>query len=125
MMRKNQLELRLNELGKNLVSELKQEGYWEGRLSSSALGVAVAVAALYFDNPQKNTTEIEKGLNWLKKNMNSDGSFGDTPESPGNVSTSLLVYAAANLFREEKSWIISFQEQIARYLQKQNIDIHS
>jgi hypothetical protein len=42
---KKELEKRLNELGKNLVSELKPEGYWEGRLSSSALGVAVAVAA--------------------------------------------------------------------------------
>jgi squalene-hopene/tetraprenyl-beta-curcumene cyclase len=125
MMQKKELEQRICELGKNLVLELKPEGYWEGRLSSSALGVAVAVAALYFDNSLKHSVEIEKGLNWLKNNINFDGSFGDTPESPGNVSTSLLVYAAANLFREEKNWIISFQKQIAGYLQKQNIDIHS
>jgi len=125
MMQKKELEQRICELGKNLVLELKPEGYWEGRLSSGALGVAVAVAALFFDDPTKHAKEIEKGLNWLKNNINSDGSFGDTPESQGNVSTSLLVYAAANLFREEKSWIISFQKHIAGYLQKQNIDIHS
>ncbi|WP_372948342.1 prenyltransferase/squalene oxidase repeat-containing protein [Mariniphaga sp.] len=125
MKQKNELLQRLNELGRNLVSELKPEGYWEGRLSSSALGVAVAVAALYFDNPKAHANEIDRGLNWLKSNMNTDGSFGDTPESPGNVSTSLLVYATANLFREGKSWINSFQKQIAGYLRTQNIDIHS
>ncbi len=125
MKQKNELLQRLNELGRNLVSEIKSEGYWEGRLSSSALGVAVAVAALYFDNPKAHANEIDRGLNWLKSNMNTDGSFGDTPESPGNVSTSLLVYATANLFMEEKNWIISFQEQIAGYLRTQNIDIHS
>lgn len=124
-MKKNELQQRLNELGKNLVSELKPEGYWEGRLSSSALGVAVAVAALYFDNSQNHKPEIEKGLNWLKTNINTNGSFGDTPESPGNVSTSLLVYAALNLFRGKISWIIPLQEQIESYLSKQNIDIHS
>lgn len=125
MTEKKELEKRLNELGKNLVSELNPEGYWEGRLSSSALGVAVAVAALYFDNPQKHTSEIDMGLNWLKTNINTDGSFGDTPESPGNVSTSLLVYAALNLFREKKSWIIPLQDQVESYLSKQNINIHS
>ena len=124
-MNRTETQKRLNELGKNLILELKPEGYWEGRLSSSALAVAVAVAALYFDNPKVHAKEIDRGLNWLKSNINTDGSFGDTPESPGNISTSLLVYAAANLFREEKSRIISFQEQIAGYLQMQNIDIHS
>lgn len=125
MIQKEELENRLNELGKNLVSELKPEGYWEGRLSSSALGVAVSVAALYFDNPKAHVKAIDRGLNWLKTNINADGSFGDTPESPGNVSTSLLVYAAVNLFREEKGWIIPFQEQIAGYLLTHKIDIHS
>jgi squalene-hopene/tetraprenyl-beta-curcumene cyclase len=124
-MNRTETQKRLNELGKNLILELKPEGYWEGRLSSSALAVAVAVAALYFDNPKVHAKEIDRGLNWLKSNINTDGSFGDTPESPGNISTSLLVYAAANLFREEKSRIISFQEKIAGYLQMQNIDIHS
>jgi prenyltransferase beta subunit len=125
MIHKGELEKRLNELGTNLVSELKPEGYWEGRLSSSALGVAVAVAALYFDNPKVHAKEIDRGLNWLKSNINTESSFGDTPESPGNISTSLLVYATVNLFREEKNWIIPFQNRIAGYLLNQNIDINS
>ncbi|MCA1758797.1 MAG: squalene--hopene cyclase, partial [Bacteroidales bacterium] len=124
-MQKKELEKRLNELGKNLVSELKPEGYWEGRLSSSALGVAVAIAALYFDNTKAHAKEIDLGLSWLKSNINADGSFGDTPESPGNVSTSLLVYAASNLFTDKQKWIKSFQTKIAGYLASKKIDVHS
>ncbi len=122
---KRELEQRLNALGRRLVSELKPEGYWEGRLSSSALGVAVSVAALYFDDPKLHSKEIDKGLNWLRTNINADGSFGDTPDSPGNVSTSLLVYAAANLFAEKKEWIQPFQKQIAGFLANEGIDVHS
>ena len=122
---KKELQQRANELGKLLVSELKPEGYWEGRLSSSALAVAVSVTALYFANEKENWARIEKGLNWLKANINQDGSFGDTSDSPGNVSTSLLVYAAANLFSDKFSWVKLFQAQIADYLLKQNINVHS
>ncbi len=125
MMEKKDLEQRLNELGRLLVSELKPEGYWEGRLSSSALAVAVSVTALYFDSEKEHASRIERGLNWLKRSINQDGSFGDTPESPGNVSTSLLVYAAANLFSEKLDWIKTFQVKIADYLSSQNIDVHS
>jgi squalene-hopene/tetraprenyl-beta-curcumene cyclase len=124
-MYKEELEQRINELGRGLVSDLKPEGYWEGRLSSSALGVAVAVAALCFDDRMVHAREIERGLNWLSSNINLDGSFGDTPESPGNVSTSLLVYATVNLFRDKEEWVHSFQERIAGYLASQKIDVHS
>jgi hypothetical protein len=125
MNNKKVLEPRLHELAQLLVSDLKSESYWEGRLSSSALGVAVAVAALYFHNPGEHSVEIDKGLHWLRKHINEDGSFGDTPESIGNVSTSLLVYAAVNLFKDEKQWVNPFQERISSYLSNQGIDIHS
>jgi hypothetical protein len=125
MNNKKELENRLHELGQLLVSDLKAEGYWEGRLSSSALGVAVAVAALYFHHPGEHAVQIEKGLGWLRQHINEDGSFGDTPESKGNVSTSLLVYASVNLFKNEKQWVIPFQERISSYLSAQGIDVHS
>ncbi|HDR50401.1 MAG TPA: squalene--hopene cyclase, partial [Mariniphaga anaerophila] len=125
MIQKNDLQKRLNELGRGLVSGLRPEGYWEGRLSSSALGVAVAVAALHFDNPQANRFEIGRGLNWLKANINSDGSFGDTPESPGNVSTSLLVYAALNLYAKSDKTVRNTQQQIEGYLHTCGIDVKS
>jgi squalene cyclase len=122
---KKDLENRLHELGQLLVSDLKAEGYWEGRLSSSALGVAVAVAALHFHNPEEHTVQIDKGLRWLRQHINDDGSFGDTPESKGNVSTSLLVYSSVNLFKNEKQWVKPFQERISSYLLAWGIDIHS
>lgn len=125
MIQKNELEKRLSDLGVRLVSGLNPEGYWEGRLSSSALGVAVAVAALHFDNPLANRLEISRGLNWLKANINSDGSFGDTPESPGNVSTSLLVYAALNLYAKNDKIIRNTQKQIEGYLHSCGIDAKS
>uniref|UniRef100_UPI003217CE9F prenyltransferase/squalene oxidase repeat-containing protein n=1 Tax=uncultured Draconibacterium sp. TaxID=1573823 RepID=UPI003217CE9F len=122
---KKKLEIRFKELSEILLDELNDDGFWTGQLSSSALGVAVAVAALHFDNPQENQTEIHQGYNWLKNNINADGSFGDTPESLGNISTSLLVYAALNLYSEKDASLKNLQTKIAVYLQQNNIDIHS
>lgn len=124
-MNKKEIQNRLSEVGRFVASELNPEGFWEGRLSSSALGVAVAMAALHFDDPQKNLVEIQKGILWLQKNINSDGSFGDTPESSGNVSTSLLVYAALNLYAHQNEQVKQTQFQIAGYLNSLKIDVHS
>jgi squalene-hopene/tetraprenyl-beta-curcumene cyclase len=124
-MNKEDIAVRINEVGKLIASELRPEGYWEGRLSSSALGVAVAVAALHFDNSVQNAPEISKGILWLQKNINSDGSFGDTPESKGNVSTSLLVYAALNLYTASDTTVKETQLKIAGYLHSLHIDVHS
>ena len=123
-MNSKEIHARINEAGRYLAAQLNEDGFWEGRLSSSALGVAVAVAALHFDDEKKNATEIQKGLAWLNKNINSDGSFGDTPESQGNVSTSLLVYAALNLYASDQT-VKETQQKIAAYLGTLNIDVHS
>ncbi|MGQ8336546.1 hypothetical protein ACUNWD_08355 [Sunxiuqinia sp. A32] len=124
-MQKDQLEKRFNELSEILLEEMNPQGFWEGELSSSALGVAVAVAALHFYDEKKYHKQILKGLSWLQKNVNEDGSFGDTPESPGNVSTSLLVYAACNLYTLADSETALLQGKIADYLSSQNIDVYS
>lgn len=121
----NNLNNRFKELSGLLMGQINEEGFWTGELSSSALGVAVSVAALHFDDPNKNRTEIVSGLNWLKNNINPDGSFGDTPESPGNISTSLLVYAAINLYSSEDESLKSLQSTVAGYLQNESIDVTS
>jgi len=123
--KKEELKIRFKELSKILLNGLNDEGFWTGELSSSALGAAVAVAALHFHNPSENITEIQKGLSWLSNNLNSDGSCGDTPESPGNISTSLLVYAALNLYAQEDKTLKALQSNIAGYLQKNSININS
>ncbi|NQU51250.1 MAG: squalene--hopene cyclase [Bacteroidetes bacterium] len=121
----NNLNNRFKELSDLLVEQINVEGFWTGELSSSALGVAVSIAALHFDDPNKNRKEIVSGLDWLKNNINSDGSFGDTPESPGNISTSLLVYAALNLYSSENNSLKNLQNTLADYLQKESIDVNS
>jgi squalene-hopene/tetraprenyl-beta-curcumene cyclase len=77
-----------------LIQEKNSEGFWTGQLSSSALSTAVAIVALKINRNQDDEEQIKLGYNWLCTHINTDGGFGDTPESESNVSTSLLCYAA-------------------------------
>jgi len=93
-MNQKQLDTFIRETGDLLLRSRNSEGFWEGSLSSGALGVAVAITALHFYDATGNQKQIKGGLHWLEANVNGDGGFGDTPESMSNVSTSLLCYAA-------------------------------
>ncbi len=119
------LQDRFKELSFVLLKEKNKDGFWSGELSSSALGVAVAIAALHFYDKNVYQNRITKGLKWLQDNVNVDGSFGDTPDSPGNVSTSLLVYAAVNLYATEDSDVAALQTKIESYLSDQGIAVRS
>jgi squalene-hopene/tetraprenyl-beta-curcumene cyclase len=72
-------------------------GCWEGRLSSSALSTATAISALSIAAQSGDAARISAGIAWLTKTQNADGGWGDTPDSPSNLSTSLLVAAALKL----------------------------
>ncbi len=122
---RNKLEARFDELSDLLVDQINPDGFWTGELSSSALGVAVGIAALHFDDPNENHEEISKGLDWLTQNCNPDGSFGDTPHSPGNISTTLLVYTAVNLYSGVNSKLIGLQKDMSEYLLRESIDVSS
>lgn len=124
-MNKADINKRFDELSEILLNEMDPRGFWPGRLSSSALGVAVATAALHFHDKNVHSNEIRLGLKWLQNHINHDGSFGDTPESFGNVSTSLLVYATANLYSSSDKNMALLQEKIAGYLKKEEIDVRS
>jgi len=99
-MEKTTIHQRYNELAGLLISEMNPEGYWTGRLSGSALGTAVAIVALKTVNFEKGRQRIIMGYDWLIKNINDDGGFGDTPESISNVSTTLLCYSAISYCQE-------------------------
>ncbi|MFP3903691.1 MAG: prenyltransferase/squalene oxidase repeat-containing protein [Armatimonadota bacterium] len=73
------------------------EGFWEGRLSSSALATATAVSAMAVAATGDDAAEIRQGCWWLADTQNPDGGWGDTPDSPSNLSTTLLVAAALKL----------------------------
>ncbi len=77
-----------------LLDRLCAGGYWKGRLSTSALSTAVAVFALEQVDPNANGRLIDGGLDWLAENINPDGGWGDTTDSPSNLSTTLLAWSA-------------------------------
>lgn len=109
-----------------LLNKRNEDGVWEGRLSDSALGVAVSITAFNFKDPEKYRHHIKMGLNWLYRNQNNDGGFGDSPESPSNVSTSLLSFAAVSAC----SWVEEVRSEkmmqgINAYLKSCNIDAYS
>jgi squalene-hopene/tetraprenyl-beta-curcumene cyclase len=96
-----------------LLRERTAVGFWEGRLSSSALSTATAVSALSavrsaqhneyhgppFDATAREHSDalIARGVAWLAHAQNPDGGWGDTDRSPSNISTTMLVCAAFRL----------------------------
>ena len=87
-------EKRYLALCSQLKDEMNPQGFWTGRLSTSALATAVAVVALKINNNNDDKSRILQGYEWLLANINTDGGYGDTADSVSNVSTTLLVYAA-------------------------------
>lgn len=86
-----------------LLSERNADGHWTGELSSSALSTATAISALAL--MQKHATKpdpiwaslISRGVEYLAKQQNSDGGFGDTDKSHSNIATTMLAIAAIHL----------------------------
>ncbi len=77
-----------------LLARLNADGHWRGRLASSALSTATAVIALSVLDPERFRDRIDRGLDWLRRQQNRDGGWGDTDLSDSNLSTSLLVWSA-------------------------------
>ena len=69
-------------------------GFWHGHLSSSALSTAVAAVALQQVDAAAHRAAVGRALAWLAAYANADGGWGDTPDSPSNLSTTLLVWSA-------------------------------
>ena len=84
-------------LKNRLLQSRVPEGFWQGRLSGSALSTATAIFALAMVDGAKYNSLIRKGLIWLGENQNHDGGWGDTVRSPSNISTTLLCLSAIRL----------------------------
>lgn len=96
-----------------LLAERSAAGHWVGELSSSALSTAVATAALGllrrgvtkddgYDCPKLE--ELNRaGYRWLAEHQNADGGWGDTIDSPSNLSTTTLCWAALGLALESRA----------------------
>lgn len=79
--------------------------HWTGRLSSSALATATAAAALRLVDRGLGTAahreRVAAGAAWLRATQLADGGWGDTPESPANLSTTLLAWSVLAALDED------------------------
>lgn len=93
-MRNKQAEEMIGVLREQLLAKRTPGKIWRGKLSSSAISTSVSVFALYMVDKNKYASYIQKGTQWLKGTMHEDGSWGDTLESPSNMTATLLTYAS-------------------------------
>lgn len=93
-MSRKDLDETIAALRDGLLAARGPQGCWEGRLSSSALSTATAVFALATVDKTRYRSLIDRGLGWLCQNQNADGGWGDTVDSPSNLSTTMLCYSA-------------------------------
>jgi len=91
------------------ASTFTASGAFAGELSTSALSTATACSALSLflrhggqhseHSPEEIEGALASGVRWLIEHQNSDGGFGDTVDSPSNISTTLLGWVALGLRR--------------------------
>ena len=77
-----------------LMKSRSADGMWRGELSSSAISTAVSVFALQRIDADKYAAHIQAGVRWLHETMKADGSWGDSVESPANMTATLLTYVS-------------------------------
>ncbi len=111
MMDLAQLDDALSAAREYLLAQRCPEGHWEGHLASSALSTATAVSAFCLANLPDDREHIARGVRWLVENQNADGGWGDTADSPSNLSTSLLALSALRL--AEKAVVESLDDAVA------------
>ncbi|MDR0894432.1 MAG: squalene--hopene cyclase [Prevotellaceae bacterium] len=86
------------------------DGLWTGCLSSSPISTAVAVFALHTIDRARYAEPIRNGAAWLLGEMRADGSWGDSPESPSNLTATLLTYAALTAVGQLPAQSIAYLE---------------
>lgn len=87
----------LSSAREKLLSMRAGGGWWEGRLSPSALSTAAAVTALAVAGGEDHPGApglVDRGLAWLADHVNADGGWGDTPQSQSTLPATLLVWSA-------------------------------
>lgn len=94
MTTEEKIQAMVSDATQRLLAMRQADGMWEGRLSSSAISTAVSVFALSVIDRQEYQREIERGTRWLLQTMKPEGAWGDSVESPANMTATLLSYTA-------------------------------
>ncbi|GMV83047.1 MAG: hypothetical protein AMXMBFR7_42310 [Planctomycetota bacterium] len=84
---------------KALRAQRHPDGYWEGRLATSPLATAVALAALAHEPAV--LLDRSAAAEYLRRTQNPDGGWGDTDRSKSNLAATLLVLSTDALQREQ------------------------
>ncbi len=121
----DELERTLARARKMLLGSRNSSGHWVGELSSSALSTATAVCALTIvsrgGDGQAVSADIgnlvDGGRRWLIQHQNRDGGWGDTVDSPTNVSTTTLCWAALGMDESNEDSVCAL-EKAKVWLQK-------
>ena len=93
-MNSSQLKEMQTDAMERLMQRRSEDGMWRGSLSSSAISTAVSVFALWRMDAGKYAVQIDAGVRWLQQTMKTDGSWGDSVESPSNMTATLLTYVS-------------------------------
>ena len=93
-MNSSQLKEMQTDAMERLMQSRSEDGMWRGSLSSSAISTAVSVFALWRMDAGKYAVQIDAGVRWLQMTMKTDGSWGDSVESPSNMTATLLTYVS-------------------------------
>lgn len=93
-MNAERIDAMIAELTAELNGRRESGKMWRGGLSSSAISTAVAIFALHKIDSQQYREQIDRGAEWLLRTMAEDGSWGDSVESPSNMTATLLSYTS-------------------------------
>lgn len=77
-----------------LLRERGGDGSWTGELSPAALATALGSAVLENSSDPSDAAAARAGRQWLVQHANDDGGWGDTPDSPSNLPTTVIVWSA-------------------------------
>ncbi len=114
------LEETLDRLTDTLLAERNPYGHWVGELSSSALSTATAVIALTLEARAGGRAAppplATAGVDWLIRTQLDEGGWGDTTDSPANVSTTALCWAALTIAGEGRGGAEQALERVRAWM---------
>jgi squalene-hopene/tetraprenyl-beta-curcumene cyclase len=103
-------------LASRLLSLFNPERPWTGRLSDSAVATSVAIFALQSVDANRHRNAIERGCHWLVHHQNADGGWGDSPDSPSNLTATLLTWCALGTVMPASNALVAAEAWLIRHV---------